>query len=255
MLLCDVNVLVYAYREDLERHHEYATWLDEIVNGARPFGVSDLVLSGFVRVVTHPRVLQPPAVPNPLLRSWTRSGLRRMPLGSRRAVVTGGSSRTWCAIAVPGATWCRTPTWPRSRSNRTASGSRPIATTRASPGCAGVTLWRLREQPPASRTLRRLHGSGAVVRSWGLRMESAGHLQRADRGTRDRPCAGAIRTLRNLAAVRVSADALVDHFGSGEELLVSRPAVVEGRRCLAAVRQRVRLRPLLVPVVAMPRWP
>jgi toxin-antitoxin system PIN domain toxin len=67
MLLCDVNVLVYAYREDLERHYEYATWLDEVVNGARPFGVSDLVLSGFVRVVTHPRVLHAPSRPESAL--------------------------------------------------------------------------------------------------------------------------------------------------------------------------------------------
>ncbi len=61
MILCDVNVLVYAFRFDTERHDEYRAWLIERLSGPENVGVSDLVFSGFVRVVTHPRVFQRPS--------------------------------------------------------------------------------------------------------------------------------------------------------------------------------------------------
>ena len=41
-------------------HAAYREWLEAAVEGDEPFGVSELVLSGFVRVVTHPRVFSPP---------------------------------------------------------------------------------------------------------------------------------------------------------------------------------------------------
>lgn len=60
MLLCDVNVLVYAHREDAKDHARYRSWLEAVLNGEEAFGVSDLILSGFVRVVTHPKVFARP---------------------------------------------------------------------------------------------------------------------------------------------------------------------------------------------------
>jgi len=61
MKLCDVNVLVYAHREDACAEHEaYAAWLSALANGSEPFGVSEAVLSGFVRVVTNARVFKEP---------------------------------------------------------------------------------------------------------------------------------------------------------------------------------------------------
>lgn len=60
MILLDVNVLVYAHRKDAARHDEYRAWLENALTGAQPYGLSDLVLSGFLRVVTHPRVFRDP---------------------------------------------------------------------------------------------------------------------------------------------------------------------------------------------------
>jgi len=60
MILLDVNVLVAAYREDAPRHAPVRAWLEELVYSDRAFAVSDFVLSGFLRVVTHPRVFTPP---------------------------------------------------------------------------------------------------------------------------------------------------------------------------------------------------
>ena len=57
----DVNVLVHAFRPDADRHQEFRAWLEEQVSGPEAFGVSELVLSGFLRVVTHPQVFDPPS--------------------------------------------------------------------------------------------------------------------------------------------------------------------------------------------------
>lgn len=41
-------------------HAAYREWLEAALEADEAFGVSELVLSGFVRVVTHPRVFSPP---------------------------------------------------------------------------------------------------------------------------------------------------------------------------------------------------
>lgn len=41
-------------------HSAYRDWLLDVVDSDEAFGVSDTVLSGFLRVVTHPRVFSPP---------------------------------------------------------------------------------------------------------------------------------------------------------------------------------------------------
>jgi toxin-antitoxin system PIN domain toxin len=61
MILTDVNVLVYAHRADAPGHLAYREWLESLINGDAAFGFSELVLSGFLRVVTHPRVFNPPS--------------------------------------------------------------------------------------------------------------------------------------------------------------------------------------------------
>ena len=61
MLLFDVNVLVYAHRSDSPNHAAYLSWLESIVNSDEAYGIFDIVLSGFLRVVTHPRVFHPPS--------------------------------------------------------------------------------------------------------------------------------------------------------------------------------------------------
>lgn len=67
MRLVDVNVLVYAYAASSPRHADYRAWLEDLVNGDEAYGMSDLVLSGFLRVVTHPRIFSPPSPPDDAL--------------------------------------------------------------------------------------------------------------------------------------------------------------------------------------------
>ena len=61
MILPDVNVLVYAHRADAPNHSAYHRRLEDLINGEQAYGLSDIVLSGFLRIVTHPRIFNPPS--------------------------------------------------------------------------------------------------------------------------------------------------------------------------------------------------
>lgn len=60
MRCVDVNVLVYAHREDLPEHSEYRRLLQRLANDDQPLGLPDLTLSGFVRVVSNRRIFSEP---------------------------------------------------------------------------------------------------------------------------------------------------------------------------------------------------
>lgn len=60
MLMPDVNVLVAAYRADVAGHETVRAWLEAAINGPELVGLSDAVATGFIRVVTHPRVFREP---------------------------------------------------------------------------------------------------------------------------------------------------------------------------------------------------
>lgn len=47
MILIDVNVLVYAHREDVRDHLAYREWVESVINGNAKYGFSELVLGGF----------------------------------------------------------------------------------------------------------------------------------------------------------------------------------------------------------------
>src|SRR5947209_7004824 len=61
MLLLDVNVLLYAFRSDAPAHAACRRWLDSTLDTESDLvGLADIVLSAFLRIVTHPRIFQPP---------------------------------------------------------------------------------------------------------------------------------------------------------------------------------------------------
>ena len=62
MILPDVNVLVHAFRSDSSDHDLCRRWLNEVVNGNSRYGISPQVLSGVIRVTTHPRIFSRPSV-------------------------------------------------------------------------------------------------------------------------------------------------------------------------------------------------
>ena len=89
MVLLDVNVLVNAMREDAPRHRGVRTYVESLRASPEPFGLSDVVLSGALRVLTHPRVFSPPT-PAPIARDFITS-LRASP----NAVMVAPGTRHW----------------------------------------------------------------------------------------------------------------------------------------------------------------
>ena len=84
-----MNVLVYAFHEGAPNHDRFREWLASAAASDEPFGISELVLSGFVRVSTHPRVFSPPA---PVERAFDFvNALKAQP----NAVVVSPGLRHW----------------------------------------------------------------------------------------------------------------------------------------------------------------
>lgn len=90
MIVCDVNVLVYAHREDASAEHAaYAAFVIRMATGQAAFGLAENVLAGFVRVVTNPRVFKAPTPPAQAIAFCT--ALRERP----QAVALTPGPRAW----------------------------------------------------------------------------------------------------------------------------------------------------------------
>jgi uncharacterized protein len=61
MMLLDVNILVNAHRRDAPHHIPLREWLEDLLNGVQTYGIADIVLSGFLRIVTHTAIFNPPS--------------------------------------------------------------------------------------------------------------------------------------------------------------------------------------------------
>ena len=60
MILVDVNLLIYAHRRDCENHEKYRSWLKHALSQEPVFGISELILSSTIRILTHPKVFAKP---------------------------------------------------------------------------------------------------------------------------------------------------------------------------------------------------
>jgi hypothetical protein len=60
MILPDVNVLIYAFRQDVPQHAVCRPWLNNVVAGDARFAISHLTLSAVVRITTNPRTYREP---------------------------------------------------------------------------------------------------------------------------------------------------------------------------------------------------
>jgi len=60
MRCVDVNVLVYAHRPESPGHAALRAWLDDARRATEPLGLPSVVASGFLRVVTHPKIFKDP---------------------------------------------------------------------------------------------------------------------------------------------------------------------------------------------------
>ena len=72
VLLADVNLFIYAHRPESPRFAEHHAWLTAALTADEPFGVSELILSGFLRIVTTTG-----STANRLRRRWRWTSARR----------------------------------------------------------------------------------------------------------------------------------------------------------------------------------
>lgn len=60
MIIPDINLLVYAHNDAAPQHAAARTWWESCLNGSVPVGLSWVAMAGFLRLMTHPRVLDRP---------------------------------------------------------------------------------------------------------------------------------------------------------------------------------------------------
>jgi toxin-antitoxin system PIN domain toxin len=60
VIAVDTNILVYARRQEAPQHREALALLTELAEGERSWGLPWPCVYEFLRVVTHPRVFDPP---------------------------------------------------------------------------------------------------------------------------------------------------------------------------------------------------
>lgn len=73
MILLDVNIWIPVLRADHSRHAEVTAWLDSAQADHEEIGISELALSGAVRMVTHPRIFDPPLDPEMAMDACARA--------------------------------------------------------------------------------------------------------------------------------------------------------------------------------------
>jgi toxin-antitoxin system PIN domain toxin len=60
MILPDVNILVYAYDETSKRHALARQWWEKRLNGTQLIGLPWVVVLGFIRLLTNPKIYANP---------------------------------------------------------------------------------------------------------------------------------------------------------------------------------------------------
>jgi len=89
MVLIDVNVLVYAHRLESANHPAFRRWLEGLINSDQAYGMAELALARFIRIMTHPKIFRVPTPVETALRY--ASELRSRP----NCVIVSPGPRHW----------------------------------------------------------------------------------------------------------------------------------------------------------------
>lgn len=87
MIIPDVNLLIFAHNSGATHHQAAREWLLNLMQGGKPVGLPWIVISGFIRISTHPKLLEKPIRVDDAIgitRSWlSRKNVRIVEPGSR----------------------------------------------------------------------------------------------------------------------------------------------------------------------------
>lgn len=91
MVIPDINLLVFAYNEAAPRHEAARAWWEGLMTGRESIGLPWAVALGFIRLVTHPAVLETPLPPSAAaarVRQWfTRGHVQSLEPGPRHLAI------------------------------------------------------------------------------------------------------------------------------------------------------------------------
>ncbi|MFN0061872.1 MAG: TA system VapC family ribonuclease toxin [Myxococcaceae bacterium] len=73
MIIPDINLLIYAHNAAAQQHAAARRWWEALLGAERSVGIPWAVAMGFIRLVTHPNVLEAPLRPAmavELVKAW-----------------------------------------------------------------------------------------------------------------------------------------------------------------------------------------
>jgi toxin-antitoxin system PIN domain toxin len=79
--LPDLNLLLYAFDTEAEPHQRARPWLEEVLSGTEEVGFAWIVLLGFARISTNPRIYEQPLTINEaldLIDGWLAQPVARV---------------------------------------------------------------------------------------------------------------------------------------------------------------------------------
>jgi toxin-antitoxin system PIN domain toxin len=85
VILCDANLLLYAYDASAPQHARSRQWLEATLSGEEPVGIAWLTVLAFLRISTNPRALAHP-----------------LTLAEAAAIVSSWLARPGVTIPAPG---------------------------------------------------------------------------------------------------------------------------------------------------------
>jgi len=60
MIIPDINLLIYAHNDQAPQHEAARKWWEDLLNGTSPVGLPWVSIAGFIRLMTHQRILTTP---------------------------------------------------------------------------------------------------------------------------------------------------------------------------------------------------
>ena len=86
MILLDANLLIYAIDADSPHHRRARPWLERVLSGADPVGLTWIVILAFIRITTRAGIMRRP-----------------LPLGAALGYVQSWLQQPCVEVIVPGA--------------------------------------------------------------------------------------------------------------------------------------------------------
>ena|SRR5215510_87548 len=92
MIVPDANLLIYAYDSTSPSHRAARRWWEDALSGSEPVGIPWIVVLAFVRLISHPTLLEHP------LTVREAEGCVRQWVGLRSCAVAGSPGKNFRAI-------------------------------------------------------------------------------------------------------------------------------------------------------------